>query len=430
MRKTLAMLLAGGKGSRLNILASHRAKPAVPFAGIYRIIDITLSNIMNSNIYNVGILTQYRASSLIDHIQTGESWGFYGKNRSAIILPPYTGAEDSSWYAGTADAVFQNINYVNRFDEVDRVLILSGDHIYKMNYERLIDTHRRKKADVTLVAMEVPIQQATRFGTIIVDEDDKVIDFEEKPKKPKSNLVSLGIYIFDKDVLLEQLEKDAGRKKSSHDFGKDVLPSMLKKNLYIHRFKGYWRDVGTIDSYWETSMDILNQNHELASDFTNWRMTTNFNRLIVADRNAAYIDKSAKIKNSLISEGCTIEGKVENSILSPGVVVEKGAFIKDSIIFHDTSVKKDALVNNCIVDKNVVIGEKVILGQGNMPGKKNKAYPTHLYTGITIVGKGTSIPNNIEVGRNCILDASLKYEDFNKKNYSDGEIIKRTDFKF
>jgi glucose-1-phosphate adenylyltransferase len=364
---------------------------------------------------------------LIDHIQTGESWGLYGKNRGAVILPPYTGNDDSSWYAGTADAIYQNLNYINKFDDIDRVLILSGDHIYKMDYSELIKFHTRKKADVTIVSMEVPIEDASRFGTIIVDEHDRVVDFEEKPKNPKSNLVSLGIYVFNKDVLVNELKKDAMDENSNHDFGQNILPNNLDKNILVYRFKGYWKDVGTIDSYWETSMDLLDEEAKKNKmNFDQWKITTNFNRLISADRNPAYISETSSIKNSLISEGCIIEGEVENSILSPGVKIEKDAFVKDSIIFHDTVIGKSAEIDRAIIDKNVTIGENSTIGiNNNLPGKENEIYPTHLSSGITIVGKSSIIPKNISLGRNCIVQPDLIESDFENQDYPDGKLIKK-----
>ncbi len=421
MKQTVAMLLAGGQGSRLNILASHRAKPAVPFAGIYRIIDITLSNIMNSYIDNVGILTQYKPSSLIDHIQTGESWGLYGKNRSAIILPPYTGDSDSSWYAGTADAIYQNLSFINKFENMTRVLILSGDHIYKMDYSKLIEFHKSKDADVTVVSMEVPIEEASRFGTIIVDKSDRIIEFEEKPKNPRSNLVSLGIYVFNKEVLIKELKKDSVKENSHHDFGKDILPGNLDKKMYIYRFDDYWKDVGTIDAYWETSMDLLSENNKMHLD--DWKITTNFNCLIVADRNPAYVSSEGNVKNSLISEGCKIDGEIENSILSPGVRVKKGAKIKDSIVFHDTTIDEGAKIDRCIIDKNVHVGKSCVIGCGDFPGVKNEVYPTHLFSGITVIGKSAEIPDGISIGRNCIIASEVKKHTFASKGYPDGKFI-------
>jgi glucose-1-phosphate adenylyltransferase len=424
VEKTLAMLLAGGQGSRLNILASHRAKPAVPFAGIYRIIDFTLSNIANSDITNVGILTQYRPSSLIDHIQTGESWGFYGRNRSAIVLPPYKGEDESSWYEGTADAIFQNISYINHFDDIKHILIASGDHIYKMNYNDLLSAHKKNKADLTVVAMNVPKSEASRFGTIIVDKNDRVIDFEEKPVNPKSTLASLGIYLFNKDVLLEELKKDSLNEKSSRDFGKDIVSGMVKKRVFIYRFNGYWKDVGTIESYWETSMNFL-FNRTGESDLTKWQIRTNLNRKIEADRKPTYLGKKSNIVNSLISDGCVINGTVINSILSPGVIVEEGTVIKDSIIFHDTHIKHNCNIDRCVIDKDVVINNDVFMGKGNLKAQSNIMFPKHLYTGITIVGKAAIVPARSIIGRNCILYPSLKISDFKKKSYASGETIQQ-----
>ncbi|MFC1567037.1 glucose-1-phosphate adenylyltransferase [bacterium] len=422
MDNTLAMVLAGGQGSRLNILAHHRAKPAVPFGGIYRIIDFTLSNIMNSNIGNIGVLTQYRPSSLIEHIQTGETWGFYGKNRSATVLPPYAGETALSWYEGTADAVYQNRAFIERFESVDKVLILSGDHIYNMDYAKLIEFHKKKRAHLTVVSMEVPIKEAHRYGTIITDDSDRIIDFDEKPKKPISNLVSMGVYLFNKQTLLTVLAEDARNPNSKRDFGKDILPSMVDRSkIYIYKFKDYWRDVGTLQSYWDTSMELLRENKGI--DLESWQVRTNLNRNVIADRKPAYIAKSSTIKNSLISDGCLIKGKVENSIISPGVIIESGVEVKDSIIFHDSIVKKNAVIDRCIIDKNATISENVNLGKGKFPGKKNFQFPKHLSTGLTIVGKLTKIPREIQSGRNCVFYPGLTIGDFKKKIYQDGEVI-------
>ncbi|MCP4481707.1 MAG: glucose-1-phosphate adenylyltransferase subunit GlgD [bacterium] len=412
------MLLAGGQGSRLNILASHRAKPAVPFAGSYRIIDATLSNVMNSDIENVGVLTQYRPGSLINHIKTGESWDLYGKNRGAMILPPFKGKGDSSWYQGTADAIYQNFSYFNRFDDIERVLILSGDHIYTMNYKELVHYHREKNADVTVVAMQVPFEEASRFGTIITDDANKIIGFEEKPKNPKTNLISLGIYLFNKATLMEELKKDALDENSSHDFGRDILPKLLNKNIYIYQFTGYWKDVGTIEEYWQTNMELLNNNNKL--DLEKWRVTTNLQTNKIADRNPAYISHSACVKKSFISDGCVIKGEVRNSVLSPGVIVEKDALIEDSIIFDDTIIKKGVKVNKAIIDKNVEILEEAIIGTGDLPGIGNRIYPHHLYTGITIIGKNAIVGRKVEIGRNCIVSPDAYVE---KKRYNTGEMV-------
>ncbi len=425
MKKVVSMLLAGGQGSRLNILATHRAKPAIPFAGNYRVIDITLSNIMNSSIDNVGILTQYKPSSLIDHLQDGESWGFSGKNKNISILPPYTGNNFSSWYKGTADAVYQNINYINKFENIENVLILSGDHIYKMDYSDVVKFHRDNNADITIVSKEIPIEEASRFGTILADEKNRIIGFEEKPIKPKSNLVSLGIYLFNKDILIDALKKDAINEKSSHDFGRDIMPNFLDKRIFAYKFSGYWRDIGTIDSYFQTNMDIIFNKNEL--DFDNWKITTNFKSFGKSDKNPFYVMNKANIKNSLISEGTKIDGYVENSILSPGVIVEEGAKVIDSIIFNNTIVKSKASLNRVIIDKNVFIGENDFIGFGELPGEKNSLYGSHLFSGITIVGKNVKFPKNIKIGRNSIIDTDIDLSDSKDFFYKDGSFITKND---
>lgn len=421
MKKVISMLLAGGQGTRLNILANHRAKPAIPFAGNYRVIDVTLSNIMNSSIDNIGILTQYKPSSLIDHLQDGESWGFSGKNKNMSILPPYTGNNFSSWYKGTADAVYQNINYIEKFENIENVLILSGDHVYKMDYSSLVNFHRERDADITIVSKEVPIEEASRFGTILADKNDKIFGFEEKPFMPKSNLVSLGIYLFNKEILLNVLRKDAMDEKSTHDFGRDIIPKFLNKKVFSYKFSGYWRDIGTIDSYYDTNMDIIFNKKEL--DFDNWKVTTNFNYFGKSDKNPLYIMNKANIKNSLISEGSKVNGYVENSILSPGVIVEEGAKIIDSIVFNNTVIKSYSTLNRVIVDKNVFIDENDYIGFGELPGEKNSLYSSHLSSGITIIGKNVKFPKNMKIGRNSIVDTNIDLSNSKNLFYKDGSFI-------
>ncbi|MGC9060545.1 MAG: glucose-1-phosphate adenylyltransferase family protein, partial [Thermoplasmata archaeon] len=346
MKGTVGMLLAGGVGSRLSILAKKRAKPAVPFAGMYRIIDFTLSNACNSGVNVLGILTQYKPLSLMDHIGSGSAWDYIGRTRIAKILPPRTAEKEFDWYRGTADAIYQNMGFVRDFNP-ERVLILSGDHIYRMDYSELVNYHKEKNADLTIATMEVPLSEAGRFGIAILDERGKIVEWEEKPKEPKSNIASMGIYVFDTNVLESVLEKKLGV-----DFGKDIIGWMIKNyNVYAFPFKGYWRDVGTIQSYWEANMDVLNENSGLKIE--DWNLRTNLSEMRKGDRGPAYVGAHGSVLNSIVSPGCVIEGKVVHSVLSPGVVVKKGAFVHDSVIMHDCVIGANAVIETVIMDKNV-----------------------------------------------------------------------------
>ncbi len=381
-RRVIAMLLAGGAGSRLKILAGKRAKPAIPFGGIYRIIDFTMSNISNSGIDIVGVLTQYKPLSLMDHLEDGRPWDLFGRTRKVKILPPKTGEEISDWYKGTSDAVYQNFGFIDDFSP-ELVLIVSGDHIYNMDYRDLISFHKEKKAGVTVGLIRVPIAQAASFGVAIINDNCLITEWQEKPSKPKSDLVSMGIYTFDRDILNRGL-KIAARNKGS-DFAKDIIPILLRENIvYGFEFRGYWRDVGTIEAYWHANMDLLDPASGL--DIGKWHVRTNMaDRGETGDRPPTYYSRKCIIRNSLISRGCLINGIIENSIISPGVVIESGSQIKDSIIFHDVSIEKNAIINRSIIDKDVRVGENALVGDGSDSGAR-----------ITVIGKGTVIkPNSV-----------------------------------
>ena len=397
MTKTLAMLLAGGVGSRLNVLASLRAKPAVPFGGIYRIVDFTLSNIMNSGLNNVGILTQYKPYSLMKHVGTGVPWDLVGRKRGAKILPPKTGEKDSDWYQGTADAIYQNLSYIKSHSP-EQVLILSGDHIYHMDYRAMLNFHKQNKADLTIAVREVPIENAHQFGIANTDHKNKIVSWEEKPEQPKSNLASMGIYIFNADFLIDSLENRGG-----HDFGKNIIPdSIYNHTVMAFPFKGYWQDVGTIQSYWDTNMDLLNPQSNL--NMQEWHIRTNMEEEgHLGDRPPSYISNSAKVSNSIISSFCKIEGEVYNSVLSPGVRVARNAVIRDSVIMHDSHIGESSYLDKVIVDKNVIIDShcKIGVGENKFP---NIEFPDHLSTGITVLGKKSYIPSNVIIEKNCIIN--------------------------
>lgn len=416
----VAMLLAGGQGSRLSILSQRRAKPAVPFGGTYRIIDFTLSNIMHAEIPFVGVLTQYKPYSLMDHIGSGESWGFTGRDRMARVLPPYTGEEDSDWYAGTADAIWQNRNFISRFDP-ELVVILSGDHIYRMEYKEMIEVHRRHRADVTIALQPVPWEETPRLGVVEIDAEGRVQRFQEKPKKdPISNLASLGIYVFETDVLLRRLQEDAADPDSSKDFGKNVLPSMLHRDrMYGYVFDGFWRDVGTIDSYWATNMESLESSSGL--NLAEWELRTNYFDPRAGNELPAWVAAGARVQHSFVSRGCIVEGEVENSVLFSGVRISKGAHVRDSIVMNNCTIAENAKLDRVIADKNVLIDRDCAVGIGkNIP---NAEHPELLDKGITVLGKGALLPPGMSIGKNVLVFPGAAANDFRSGVVPDGSTV-------
>jgi len=417
MRNTLAMILAGGVGSRLNILVRHRAKPAVPFGGIYRIIDFALSNVMNSDMTRVAVLTQYKPLSLMSHIGDGSAWDLSGRTREVKILPPRTGEDDSDWYKGTADAVRQNLDFIESRPS-QQVLILSGDHVYYMDYKDMVNFHRSIGAKVTVAMMTVPWEQTSQFGIGILDDEGRIIDWEEKPAKARSNLASMGIYVFDTDYLTESLKRT-----TETDFGHHILPNAMKDGqLFGYTFRGYWRDVGTVQAYWEAHMDMINPQGIL--DPATWGIVTNMESdALPCDRPPAQIAPSGDISTSAISAGCVIRGTVKNSVLSPGVIVEKGAEVRDSILMHDTVVSKDARIIKVIADKKVMFGPGATVGN---PAAEiiNKEYPKHLSSGITLAGKWAEIPEGARVGGNCIIFPNFTTDMWSSKILEDGHTLK------
>ncbi|WML54427.1 glucose-1-phosphate adenylyltransferase [Neobacillus sp. PS3-12] len=356
-KKCVAMLLAGGKGSRLNSLTKDIAKPAVPFGGKYRIIDFTLSNCTNSGIDTVGVLTQYQPLLLNSYIGIGSAWDLDRKDGGVTVLPPYSESSEVKWYTGTASAIFQNLNYLKQY-QPEYVLILSGDHIYKMNYENMLEYHIEKRADVTISVIEVPWHEASRFGIMNTEEDMRIREFEEKPNTPKNNLASMGIYIFNWNVLKEFLEMDDRNQRSTHDFGKDVIPLLLdeQKKLFAYPFKGYWKDVGTVKSLWEANMDLLNEESTLNLFDHDWKIYT-----VNPNQPPQYISPEAIVKESLINEGCTIEGFVEKSVLFHGVSVGQGSVIKESVIMSDAKIGKNVRIEKAIVPSNLTIPDGTVI---------------------------------------------------------------------
>lgn len=405
MNRVLALILAGGMGNRLSILSEERAKPAVMFAGKYRIIDFTLSNCVNSGIDRVGVLTQYRPRSLNQHIGLGKPWDLDRERGGVSILQPYVGRKASDWYRGTADAVYQNLNFIEE-TPCDQVLILAGDHVYKMNYNDIVTFHRTKKADVTVGIINVPIEDASRFGILSLDDEDMVVNWEEKPAKPAGTLASMGIYVFEKQALIDILTEDAG-KRSSHDFGKDIIPTMVDRHdVYGFRFSDYWRDIGTVASYWQASMELLAEPQMIDMRNPDFLIRTRSREMPPAK-----ITGNGKVLESLISHGCVVKGEVIHSILSPGVTVEEGARVEDSVIFDDTYISSGVVVNKSIIDKEVVIGAGAAIGYGNEM-TPNMDEPDNLVSGVTLVGKRAKIPAKAKIGRNCRIDPAVREQDF------------------
>ncbi|WP_445489304.1 glucose-1-phosphate adenylyltransferase [Niallia sp. 03133] len=360
-KRCVAMLLAGGKGSRLFSLTKSLAKPAIPFGGKYRIIDFTLSNCSNSGIETVGVLTQYQPLVLNSYIGIGSAWDLDRVNGGVTVLPPYSESSEVKWYTGTASAIYQNENYLCQYDP-EYVLILSGDHIYKMNYELMLEYHINKQADASISVIEVPWNEASRFGIMNTNEEMDIVEFEEKPENPKNNLASMGIYIFKWKVLKELLEEDNDNKQSSHDFGKDIIPLLIKKKKKVvaYPFKGYWKDVGTVQSLWEANMDLLDEESELDIYDYNWRIYT-----VNPNHPPQYISSEAIVKESMINEGCTISGEIEKSIVFQGVNVGSGTIIRSSVIMPDAKIGENAYIEKAIVPSNIEIPAGMVIKPNN-----------------------------------------------------------------
>lgn len=388
-KKCVAMLLAGGQGSRLYALTSALAKPAVSFGGKYRIIDFPLSNCVNSGIDTVGVLTQYQPLKLNDYIGNGQPWDLDRTFGGVHILSPYQAKTSSDWYKGTANAIYQNLHFIKQFDP-DYVLILSGDHIYKMNYSIMLNYHILKNADCTIAAINVPKSEASRFGILNTKEDGVIYEFEEKPKNPKSTLASMGIYIFSAKKLYKYLEEDNADLNSSNDFGKDILPKMLNngERMLAYEFEGYWKDVGTIDSLYEANMDLLGDKPNFDINDSSWKIQS---RSPLAPPH--YIGENAKTVNSIIMSGCEIFGSVENSVLASGVIVKKGATVKNSIIMAETVIGENSVVDYSIIDENTVIGKDCRIGESKENAK-----------GITVLGRDLCVQDNSKIDGGQIVD--------------------------
>jgi glucose-1-phosphate adenylyltransferase len=412
---TLAMILAGGRVDELNVLTYHRPKSAVPFGGTGRVIDFALSNLMNSGIEQVALLSQYRSFSLINHIGTGAAWDMIGRYRHIWVLPPFQGSEENNWYRGPADAINKNLDFIQHRSP-EEILVLSGDHIYKMDYQDMIDYHNRKGADLTVAFTRVPLENAHRFGVATMDDEDgdlggRVTSYWEKPEEPKSGWASMTILCFKPSVLYQALEEN--QQGDSYHFGKDIIPMLLAQGLkvYGYKFYGYWGYTRTIDEYWQSNMDLLGA--EPAIDLEKWVFRTNLEHRRIRDNEPAMMGEQAVVKNSLVYNGCKIGGTVINSVIFPGVHIKKGAVIKNSVIFFNNLIGEDCFFNKVVSDVNNNYGDKVVVGSR----KEDKS------NAVTLVGWNNSIPDNMEIGEGATI-----YPDLPKGNWSeiihDGEVLR------
>ena len=414
-KEMIAMLLAGGQGSRLGVLTSDVAKPAVAFGGKYRIIDFPLSNCINSGIDTVGVLTQYQPLRLNTHIGIGIPWDLDRNNGGVTVLPPYERSNNSEWYTGTANAIYQNLRYMESYNP-EYVLILSGDHIYKMDYEVMLDFHKANHADVTIATMPVSMEEASRFGIVIADENKKIQDFEEKPEKPRSNLASMGIYIFSWKVLRDALIEL--KDQQSCDFGKHIIPYCFKNNkrLFAYEFNGYWKDVGTLGSYWEANMELIDLIPEFNLYEEFWKIYTKCDTI-----EPQYIAPGAKVERCIIGEAAEIHGAVINSVIGPNVYIGPGAVVRDSIIMKGTQIGENVVIDKAIIAENCSIGDNVTLGVGE---EKPNKFNEKIYSfGLVTIGEDSEVPSNVSVGKNTAISGKTTKEDYPEGILDSGEVI-------
>jgi glucose-1-phosphate adenylyltransferase len=410
MAQVLAMILAGGRVGELDVLTFFRPKSVLPYGGLYRIIDFPMSNLMHSEIENVGILSQYRPFELIRHIANGEPWDMTGRQRRAVILPPFQGRGSWDWYKGTADAVYQNIDFI-RMNNPEMVIVLSGDHIYRMDYRKLIEFHQEKKADLTVGFARVsPVEDSSRFGLASIEDEDsrggRITEYKEKPEASNLEWKSLTIYVFKTELLISALMENVAH--TSHEFGKDIIPALVKKyRVYGYKHSGYWGYTRTTNEYYQTSMDILGRNPRI--DIRSWQLRTNMSNDDIRDRQPAFIGGTAKIENVFFHCGCSVKGKVARSILFPGVTIEENAVVEDSILFFDSTVRSGAIMRHAIVDSDCVISEYADIGDPN--------------AALAIIGMGTTVPERVCIGGGVMVHPKLRESSFSKMKYSAGEVI-------
>ena len=409
-KECLAMILAGGQGSRLGILTSEVAKPAVPFGGKYRIIDFPLSNCTHSGIDTVGVLTQYRPLELNTYIAGGRAWDLDRSNGGVYVLPPYTSGEKGEWYKGTANAIYQNLSFIAQFDP-KYVLILSGDHIYKMDYNKMVKCHKESGADATIAVIEVPWDEASRFGIMNTDAESTIVEFEEKPANPKSNLASMGIYCFSWEVLRKYLTEDEQNPESQNDFGKNIIPAMLEDGLKLtaYRFDGYWKDVGTIQSLWEANMELLDDNSGCNLEDKSLRI---YSKTPVKPPH--YVSSDAVLRNCYITEGCEISGEVDHSVIFEGVTIEEGAKVEDSIVMSGAVIGKDAVVYKSIVGNNVTVGSGAAIGSMDDTADKSWYNSKICSNDITLIGPGLKIGSGVKIAVNSMVEKDVLTQEENQ----------------
>lgn len=414
-KEMIAMLLAGGQGSRLGVLTAKVAKPAVAFGGKYRIIDFPLSNCINSGIDTVGVLTQYQPLRLNSHIGIGIPWDLDRNVGGVTVLPPYEKSTSSEWYTGTANAIYQNLEYMEQYHP-EYVLILSGDHIYKMDYKIMLDYHKANNADITIAAMPVPIEEASRFGIVVTDEDNRITEFEEKPAEPKSNLASMGIYIFKWSVLKEALIKL--KDQNECDFGKHVIPYCFNNNkrIFAYEYNSYWKDVGTLSSYWEANMELIDIIPVFNLYEECWKIYTRTDTIP-----PQYVADNTFIEKSIVGDGTEVYGRIYNSVIGSGVTIEEGAVVRDSIIMNNSVIGKNTIVNKSIIAEEVVIGDNVELGVGEEA--PNVKFPKIYNSGLVTIGECSVIPDGVKIGKNTAISGVTSAEDYPDGLLPSGGII-------
>ncbi|MDZ7263660.1 MAG: glucose-1-phosphate adenylyltransferase [candidate division KSB1 bacterium] len=422
MKRIMAMILAGGRVDELKVLTLSRPKSTVPFGGMYRIIDFPLSNLMHAGIEKVGVLSQYHSASLVRHIGVGSSWDMVGRDRGMMVLPPFKSAVNSNWYRGTADAVYQNLDFIDQFAP-DLVLILSGDHVYHMDYRELVDYHVRKGADLTAVFKEVPIEAAHRFGIATIDNEDgqvggRLIAYHEKPQHPEAAWASLTIYLFNTNVLKQVLAQLMASQTNSYEFGHDILPAMVHSHkVYGFKFDGYWAYSRTIGEFWQANMDLLCEQPPI--NLHRWQVRTNLDHRNLRDRTPTVIAETAEVHNSVIYNGCHIAGRVTDSIIFPGVTVEAGASVSHSIVMFDTTIKRNCMIHKTILDTDVVVSENCQIGGG---AQADAIQPSDM-DGVTVIGQATILPTDMMIGSECVISSYQKATQFSSKIIPAGRVV-------
>ncbi len=418
MKKIVGMVLAGGRVDELLVLTAKRPKSALPMWGVYRIIDFALSNMMRARIDVVGVLSQYRPHSLITHLSNGEPWDYVGRSRALRILSPFKGAEDSDWYKGTADALYQNLNFIEG-NAPGLVLVASGDHVYTMDYRPVLRQHVATGADLTVAFKRVSREQAHLYGTAVLDESGRVVTYQEKVERPEGDLASLTVYVFTADCLVERLRQNA-REGTTYQVYSEIIPRMVEENARVfgYVFDGYWQYARTLDTYYTTNMSILASD---APDLTAWQVRTSPNPGTLGDPTPTLFRPTAKVSSSLVSCDVVVEGTVEHSVVSPGVVIERGAVVRDSVIMHRCRIERGAIVDRAILDKNVRVGTGARVGCGDVV--PNHSHPHTLSSGVTVVGKGSLIPPGLRIGRSCIVSPDMRASDFSHFEIPSGAVV-------